>query len=112
MLDQRIEKFTLTQTATLIANATGEISKAFGLLKKKATGGQEQGWFHRAEHIFAEASRTGRELLASTTPSLRAAIDALAPIPVLTFENGDDQPDRRDDGEAADRTGDHFEDRD
>lgn len=79
MLDQRIEKFTLTQTAELIANSAGEISRAFAILKKRAADAPSaQGWLHRGEHIFAECSRTCRELLQALTPELRAAIDALA----------------------------------
>ncbi len=76
------EAATISQTAKVIADATANIALAFGLLKKKAAGRPDaEAFFHRAEHIFQECSRTARELLASSPASVLAAADALAAHP-------------------------------
>jgi hypothetical protein len=75
------DKSTIVETMESLVDTMAEIERAFGDFKKIATAPEVKAFFHRAQHIFQETSRTLRDLLITASPSLLQAINAIAPIP-------------------------------
>ena len=75
MIDEK--NATIAETVSIIEADCTRIARCFGEFKKKSAAPDVAAFFHRAQHIFEECSRTTRELLATASPGVLESIEMM-----------------------------------